>query len=319
MGYIRLTCSLVFAITLTACGNSLSESDLVGTWKEREVQNGVEMVFFLELLPDRTLRSHMRTADKEASGDSTGKWFLTGTKLTTTSDDEAGTKSAEVIKVDESTLTLKDLGTPGNPIEQATRHKGPIPDVVATSVAGSSKLAPSTALPPGTAPAAPQATAAGAPKATASPVRVLIDDYRLIESKKVAPYKLGFNQPRRVHLVLDIEDNTPIDVMLLSAKAAEKYDAMKLAVAGNETDEVIDMLGTMFGKEDANKFKTGSTYTEADFYNRPMSHKAAHRHYETEGVLQAGEYVLFLDNSGDITKTLGDASVHLQVFARDSN
>jgi len=317
MGHIRLFCTFVFTTALAACGNSLSEDDLVGTWKARIVQDGVEMVFFIELLPDHTVRRHARTADKDFSADSTGKWFLSGTKLITTRDDEAGTQSSEVIKADKDTLTLKDLDTPGNPIEQVTRHTGPIPAVVPASVAANTKTTPSSA--PGSAKmaAAPEATAA--PKATAQSVRQLIDDYSLVESKNIKRYQLAFNQARRIQVVLDIEDNTPIDVMFLSAKAAQKYDAMKSAVVGNETDKVIDMLGAMFGKEEADKFKTGSNFTEADFYNRPMSHKAAHRHYETEGLLSAGEYVLFLDNSGDITKTLGDASVHLQVFARDPN
>jgi hypothetical protein len=316
MDHIRLLCSLFFATTLPACGNTVSEGDLVGTWNVRIIQDDAEVVLFTELLPDHTFRLHVRSAYPDVSADSTGKWFLTGTKLTTTNDKEAGTSSDEVIKADESTLILKDLDAPEHKITEFTRHKGPIPGVVAVSLANS-KLTPSPAT--GSDKPVPAPGTANAPKPPADLVRQLLDDYRLVESKDVARYTLTLDQALRVRVVLDIEDNTPIDVMLLSAKAAERYDAMKSAVAANEADKAIDMLGAMFGKEEADKFKTGSTFTEADFYNRPMSRKAAHRHYETEGILQAGQYVLFLDNSGDIAKTLGDASVHLQIFTRAAN
>lgn len=308
MSTLRLLIAVLACSTIVSgCGKD-AERQLIGTWVTYLSINGTEVDSYVEFKRDHNVVKHYVTA--AGTEEESGTWQLSENKLAMVDKDKQSSVG-EIVSVDDKTLVVRDRDT----TLTFNRHTTQIPDHVAKVVGRASyqfDTASDAKTQGGEKNAATERPAPPAPTPNAPASQTLsrvLDDYRLVPTGQHIEYALNVEWPMAVRVVLDIEEQVPLDVVVLP-KGKRSYDDIQAQISNGEADELIDMLGKVFG-EDTSKFKIGGpTFKRSDLFRHSLSRQSAYRHYEATADLPVGQYMLVLDNSTD----RGDASAHIQIF-----
>lgn len=142
----------------------------------------------------------------------------------------------------------------------------------------------------------------------------IIDSKLYVPAEDVKRIAFVINKPAQARLILDIDNDVPLDIVTLAGNVSIAGYGMVTAA------RVMGSVSKALGNDDAgNSDDKDDVKTYAELFTAPLSKEAAYQHYESEWAdLKPGEYTVFLDNSGDNTPSRGDAPVHALVQVRAS-
>jgi hypothetical protein len=292
------------------------EEGIVGNWT---AQQGRDVAMNVEFTADHVVNAKIRDKADGPFVPMRGVWSLKDKVLTVQfmtwslsapfPDNMKTPSREEIISLSADTIVLKDLEGAKN-----TSTMARISGNAAQPAAVKAELPPSQAAIP--APSSEQSqsvsTQQSTPPAEAiNPPRLLSDETYYVATKEESLVTFKLPKPAEVALVIDIDNQVPLDIVLWPGPLTEtQYANMKVNIG---MGQMGDVLRTISGDNS----KPGKKFTEADLFFHPQSKRGAYGHRETAWFpYDAGTSTIVLDNSGDLTTTRGDAPVRVQIWTR---